>query len=181
MHDPYLMHDMDKAVSLIKTAIAANKKIAVYGDYDADGVTSVTVLTTALERLGADVFFVIPNRFEHGYGPNKDLFQELYEKGASLIITVDNGISGVDEIAYAKSLGMDIIITDHHEVGEVMPEADAIIHPRHPEGAYPFGELAGVGVAFKLACALLGEVPQDLIELVAIGTVADLGSASRRK
>ena len=109
-----------KRSQLIKTAIASDKKIAVYGDYDADGVTSVTVLTTALERLGADVFFAIPDRFEHGYGPNKDLFLELYEIGASLIITVDNGISGVDEIAYAKSLGMDVIITDHHEIGEVM-------------------------------------------------------------
>ncbi len=174
MHDPFLLHDMNKAVSIIKTAIASDKKIAVYGDYDADGVTSVTVLTTALERLGADVFFAIPDRFEHGYGPNKELFLELYEIGASLIITVDNGISGVDEIAYAKSLGMDIIITDHHEIGEVMPAADVIIHPRHPDGSYPFGELAGVGVAFKLASALLGEVPEDLMELVAIGTVADL-------
>ncbi|MET3658943.1 single-stranded-DNA-specific exonuclease RecJ [Sporosarcina psychrophila] len=174
MHDPFLLYDMDKAVSLITTAIASDKKIAVYGDYDGDGVTSVTVLTTALERMGADVFYAIPNRFQHGYGPNKDLFLELYEKGASLIITVDNGISGVDEIAYAKSLGMDIIITDHHEIGEVLPAADAIIHPRHPEGEYPFGELAGVGVAFKLACALLEDVPEDLFELVAIGTVADL-------
>lgn len=174
MHDPFLLHDMEKAVDLINQAIAADKKIAVYGDYDADGVTSVTVLTTALERLGADVFFAIPDRFEHGYGPNKDLFQELYAEGASLIITVDNGIAGIDEIAFAKTLGMQVIVTDHHEIGEVLPSADAIIHPRHPEGAYPFGELAGVGVAFKLACALLGEIPHDLLELVAIGTVADL-------
>ncbi len=174
MHDPFLFHDMDKAVKLIKQAIAADKKIVVYGDYDADGVTSVTVLTTALERLGADVFFAIPDRFEHGYGPNKDLFQELYAQGASLIITVDNGIAGVDEIAFAKTLGLQVIVTDHHEIGEMLPAADAIIHPRHPEGNYPFGELAGVGVAFKLASALLEGTPQDLIELVAIGTVADL-------
>lgn len=174
MHDPFLFHDMDKAVKLIKQAIAADKKIVVYGDYDADGVTSVTVLTTALERLGADVSFAIPDRFEHGYGPNKDLFQELYAQGASLIITVDNGIAGNDEIAFAKTLGMQVIVTDHHEIGEVLPAADAIIHPRHPEGNYPFGELAGVGVAFKLASALLEGPPQDLIEVVAIGTVADL-------
>jgi single-stranded-DNA-specific exonuclease len=174
MHDPFLFHDMDKAVKLIKQAIAADKKIVVYGDYDADGVTSVTVLTTALERLGADVFFAIPDRFEHGYGPNKDLFQEFYAQGASLIITVDNGIAGVDEIAFAKTLGLQVIVTDHHEIGEMLPAADAIIHPRHPEGNYPFGELAGVGVAFKLASALLEGTPQDLIELVAIGTVADL-------
>ncbi len=176
MHDPYLLYDMDKAVELITKAIAANKKIAVYGDYDADGVTSVTVLMTALERMGADVLFAIPNRFTHGYGPNKELFLELYEQGVSLIVTVDNGISGIDEIAYAKTLGLGVIVTDHHEIGSVLPPADAIIHPRHPDGAYPFGDLAGVGVAFKLACGLLGEVPQDLIELVAIGTVADLVS-----
>ncbi|MHA6259295.1 single-stranded-DNA-specific exonuclease RecJ [Sporosarcina sp. CAU 1771] len=174
IHDPYLLYDMEKAVTLIRQAIANNKKIAIYGDYDADGVTSISVLMTALERLQADVFFVIPDRFEHGYGPNKDLFQEIYEQGASLIITVDNGVSGFDEVAFAKTLGMTVIITDHHEAGEQWPEADAIIHPRHPEGAYPYGELAGVGVAFKLASALLGDTPLDLLELVAIGTVADL-------
>lgn len=174
MHDPFLMHDMEKAVSIIKKAIAANEKMVIYGDYDADGVTSITVLMTALERLGADVFFVIPNRFEHGYGPNEALFKEIYERGASVIITVDNGVSGVEAVAYAKTLGMDVIITDHHEAGEVWPAADAIIHPRHPEGQYPFEDLAGVGVAFKVACALLGEIPFDLLELVAIGTVADL-------
>lgn len=174
MHDPFLMKDMEKAVTLLKTAISTEKKIAIYGDYDADGVTSITVLMSALEKLGADVFFVIPDRFEHGYGPNKDLFQQIYEQGASVIVTVDNGVSGVDEVAFAKTLGMEVIITDHHEAGETWPAADAIIHPRHPEGNYPFGDLAGVGVAFKLACALLGETPSDLFELVAIGTVADL-------
>jgi len=174
MHDPFLMQDMDKAVTLLKTAITTEKKIAIYGDYDADGVTSISVLMTALERLGADVFFVIPDRFEHGYGPNKDLFQQIYEQGASVIVTVDNGISGVDEVAFAKTLGMTVIITDHHEAGDTWPDADAIIHPRHPEGSYPFEDLAGVGVAFKLASALLEETPFDLLEFVAIGTVADL-------
>lgn len=174
IHDPFLLFEMDKAVELIKTAITNDKKIAIYGDYDADGVTSITVLLTALERLGADVFFVIPNRFEHGYGPNKSLFKEIYEQGASLIITVDNGVSGVDAVAYAKEHGMVVIITDHHEAGEIWPDADAIIHPRHPRGNYPFPDLAGVGVAFKVACALLEEISYDLFELVAIGTVADL-------
>ncbi|WP_438311129.1 single-stranded-DNA-specific exonuclease RecJ [Sporosarcina sp. FA9] len=174
MHDPYLLYDMEKAVTLINQAIKDNKRIAIYGDYDADGVTSISVLKTALKRLGADVFFVIPDRFVHGYGPNKDLFQEIYEQRASLIITVDNGVSGVDEVAFAKTLGMSVIITDHHEPGDVWPDADAVIHPRHPKGSYPFGDLAGVGVAFKLACALLEELPLDLLELVAIGTVADL-------
>lgn len=174
LHDPFLLHNVDVAVDRIKNAIAENKKMVIYGDYDADGVTSITVLMTALERLGADVSFVIPNRFVHGYGPNKDLFQEIYEAGNSLIITVDNGVSGVDEVAFAKTLGMEVIITDHHEAGEVWPDADATIHPKHPLGNYPFPDLAGVGVAFKLACALLGEVPKDLLEIVAIGTVADL-------
>lgn len=174
LHDPFALHDMDKAVSRIQHAIKENEHIVVYGDYDADGVTSVSVLTTALERLGAKVSYVIPNRFEHGYGPNSELFQEIADLGAQLIITVDNGVSGVEQTAFAKKLGLDIIITDHHEIGDVMPEADVILHPRHPEGEYPFGELAGVGVAFKLATALLGEAPLDLLEFVAIGTVADL-------
>ncbi|WP_301108339.1 single-stranded-DNA-specific exonuclease RecJ [Sporosarcina sp.] len=134
----------------------------------------MTVLTTALERLGAKVNFAIPNRFEHGYGPNKDYFEQLHIEGTEILITVDNGISGIDEIAFAKSLGMTVIVTDHHEMGDELPAADAVIHPRHPEGSYPFGELAGVGVAFKLASALLGEPPLDLLEFVAIGTVADL-------
>ena len=174
IHDPYLMNDMDNAVGILKNAIEEKQKIAIYGDYDADGVTSIAVLSSALEQLGADVFFVIPDRFEHGYGPHKDLFQEIYNKGASVIVTVDNGVSGIDEVAFAKTLGMKVIITDHHEAGETWPDADAIIHPRHPNGNYPFEDLAGVGVAFKLASALLDETPFDLLELVAIGTVADL-------
>ncbi|GKV68754.1 single-stranded-DNA-specific exonuclease RecJ [Sporosarcina sp. NCCP-2716] len=174
LHDPFTMHDMDKAVSRIRQAIETGEHIVVYGDYDADGVTSVSVLTTALERLGADVSFAIPNRFEHGYGPNSTLFQEIADLGASLIITVDNGVSGIEQAAFAQSIGLDLIITDHHEIGDELPKATAVIHPRHPEGKYPFGELAGVGVAFKLATALLGEAPLDLLEYVAIGTVADL-------
>ncbi|MDW0109610.1 single-stranded-DNA-specific exonuclease RecJ [Sporosarcina aquimarina] len=174
LHDPFLLHDMDKAVTRIQSAIENDEHIVVYGDYDADGVTSVSVLTTALERIGADVSFTIPNRFEHGYGPNCELFQEIADLGATLIITVDNGVSGIEQTAFAKSIGLDVIITDHHEMGDTLPSADAIIHPRHPEGNYPFGELAGVGVAFKLATALLGEAPLDLLEFAAIGTVADL-------
>lgn len=174
LHDPFLLHDMKETVDCLHKAIQEQKSITVYGDYDADGVTSTAVLTTALERLGANVDFAIPNRFIHGYGPNKELFAELHAGGTDVLITVDNGISGIEEIAYAKSLGMTVIVTDHHEIGEQLPEADAVIHPRHPEGNYPFGELAGVGVAFKLATALLGEAPLDLLELVAIGTVADL-------
>ncbi|QBP40804.1 single-stranded-DNA-specific exonuclease RecJ [Paenisporosarcina antarctica] len=176
MHDPYMLHDMDKAVTRIKQAIANEELILVYGDYDADGVTSTSVMMTALQLLDAQVTYVIPNRFVDGYGPSERLFKEAYEDGVNLIITVDNGISGVNEIQLAKELGMDVIVTDHHEAGEILPPADMIIHPRHPLGNYPFGELAGVGIAFKVAHALLGEVPKELFELVAIGTVADLVS-----
>lgn len=137
-------------------------------------MTSTTVMLNVLFDLGADVVFKIPNRFKHGYGPHIDLFQEAYDEGVRLIITVDNGISAVDQVRFAKDLGMDIIITDHHEPGEVLPDADVILHPRVPENSYPFGELAGVGVAFKLAHALYGEVPNHLFEYVAVGTVADL-------
>lgn len=176
MHDPFLLHEMDKAVARIKQAIAKEELILVYGDYDADGVTSTSVMMTALQQMGAHVTFSIPNRFVDGYGPSERLFKEAFADGVNLIITVDNGISGIQEIQLAKELGMDVIVTDHHEAGEILPPADAIIHPRHPLGAYPFGELAGVGVAFKVAHALLGKVPRELFELVAIGTIADLVS-----
>ena len=168
MHDPFLLHDMDKAVARIKQAIANEELILVYGDYDADGVTSTSVMMTALQQLDAHVTFAIPNRFIDGYGPSERLFKEAFEDGVNLIITVDNGISGINEIQMAKDLGMDVIVTDHHEAGDILPPADAIIHPRHPLGTYPFGELAGVGVAFKVAHALLGEIPNQLFELVAI-------------
>ncbi len=131
-------------------------------------------MVNVLLDLGADVSFKIPNRFLHGYGPNETLFREAHAEGVQLIITVDNGISGIEPIRVAKELGMDVIVTDHHEPGEELPPADIILHPRLPEGHYPFGELAGVGVAFKLAHALYGELPTHLFEFVAIGTVADL-------
>lgn len=131
-------------------------------------------MLNVLLDLGADVSFKIPNRFIHGYGPHVDLFREAYDEGVQLIITVDNGISGIEPIRIAKELGMDVIVTDHHEPGDELPPADIILHPRIPEGHYPFGELAGVGVAFKLAHALYGELPTHLMELVAVGTVADL-------
>lgn len=174
IHDPFLMHGMKEAVERIELALERGEKICVYGDYDADGITSTTVMMTTLLELGADVIFKIPNRFEHGYGPNEVLFRQAFEEGVKLIVTVDNGISGHEPIRIAKELGMDVIVTDHHEAGETLPPADVILHPRVPEGHYPFGELAGVGVAFKLAHALYGELPQHLLEYVAIGTIADL-------
>lgn len=174
LHDPFLMHGMKEAVARIEQALNNREKILVYGDYDADGITSTAVMLNVLLDLGADVDFMIPNRFTHGYGPNEDLFRKAHAQGIQLIITVDNGISGIEPIRVAKELGMDVIVTDHHEAGETLPNADVILHPRVPEGHYPFGDLAGVGVAFKLAHALYGKVPEHLTQYVAIGTIADL-------
>ena len=174
LHDPYLLNGMKEAVERIEEALNNEEKILIYGDYDADGITSTTVMMNVLLDLGADVSFCIPNRFTHGYGPHEELFRKAHAEGVQLIITVDNGISGIEPVRVAKELGMDVIVTDHHEAGEVLPPADVIIHPRLPEGHYPFGELAGVGVAFKIAHALYGEVPDHLFEFAAIGTVADL-------
>lgn len=173
-YDPFLLKGMDIAVDRINLAITNGEKIRVYGDYDADGVTSTTVLYTALLRKGAVVDYYIPNRFNEGYGPNEYAFNKAKEEGISLIITVDTGISAIHEANVAKELGIDYIITDHHEPGPELPDCLAIIHPKLEENTYPFHELAGVGVAFKVACALIGEEALDLLPFVAIGTVADL-------
>lgn len=176
LHDPFLFHDMDKAVERIHEAILNGERILIYGDYDADGITSTTVLKETLELLGAEAEYYLPNRFSDGYGPNITVYQDKIAAGTQLIITVDNGVSGHEAIAYAQGQGVDVIVTDHHELPAELPEAFAIVHPRHPEGNYPFGDLAGVGVAFKVACALLEEVPVELLDLVAIGTIADMVS-----
>ena len=131
-------------------------------------------MKTVLQDLGALVEHIIPNRFEHGYGPNEQLFREIAASGCELLITVDNGIAGNGPIDVIRSLGVDVIVTDHHEAAAELPNANFIIHPRHPEGTYPFGELAGCGVAFKVAQALYEEVPDKLFDVVAIGTIADL-------
>lgn len=176
LHDPYLLNDMEKAISRVQEALFSGEKILIYGDYDADGITSTVVMKEALELLGADVTYYLPNRFKDGYGPNLDVYKEKIALGIQLIITVDNGVSGHEAIQFAKEQGVDVIITDHHELPSVLPEAYAIIHPKHPNGKYPFGELAGVGVAFKFACALLEEVPVEFLDMVAIGTIADMVS-----
>ena len=172
-HDPFLIRDMNKAVTRIKKAIEQQEPILVFGDYDADGVTSTTVMMTVLEDLGAHVQFYIPDRFAEGYGPNKEAFYQAKEEGVELIITVDTGIAAIEEIEFANELEMDVIITDHHEPGKRLPDAYAIIHPKVGED-YPFPSLAGVGVAWKVAHALYGTLPDHLLELVCIGTVADL-------
>jgi single-stranded-DNA-specific exonuclease len=164
---------IDKAAERVHSAIAAGEKILVFGDYDADGVTSTALLIKTLNELGADCDYYIPNRFTEGYGPNEAAFQEAAEKGFQVIITVDTGIAAVHEAEVAKTLGLDLIITDHHEVQEAMPDAFAVIHPKcSPD--YPFSDLAGVGVAFKFSQHLLGYFPEHLLDLAAIGTIADM-------
>ena len=177
LHDPYLLHDMDKAVERIRRAIEDYEQILIYGDYDADGMTSASIMKETLEQMGAEVQVYLPNRFTDGYGPNESVYKYFIEQqGISLIVTVDNGVAGNQAIAMAQAMGVDVIVTDHHSMPEVLPDAYAIIHPEHPDADYPFHYLAGCGVAFKLACALLEEVPVDLLDLVAIGTIADMVS-----
>lgn len=177
LHDPYLLHDMDKAVNRIRRAIEQGEFILVYGDYDADGMTSASILKETLEQLGAECLVYLPNRFTDGYGPNASVYKYFIEQqGISLIVTVDNGVAGHEAIDLAQSMGVDVIVTDHHSIPEVLPDAHAIVHPEHPESDYPFKHLAGCGVAFKLACALLEEVQVELLDLVAIGTIADMVS-----
>lgn len=176
IHNPFLLNGMEQLVERVHQAIENEERIMVYGDYDADGITSTTVMMKVLLSLGADVIFKIPNRFIDGYGPSKRLFQEAFDEGVKLIITVDNGISGLEQIQFAKELSMDVIVTDHHEPGEMLPVADVIIHPNLKDSTYPFPHLAGVGVAFKVAEALVGEELEELYYLVAIGTIADLVS-----
>ena len=177
LHDPYLLHDMDKAVDRIRQAVEQGELILVYGDYDADGMTSASIVKESLEQLGAECLVYLPNRFTDGYGPNASVYKYFIgQQGVSLIVTVDNGVAGHEAIDLAQSMGVDVIVTDHHSMPEVLPDAYAIVHPEHPEADYPFKHLAGCGVAFKLACALLEEVQVELLDLVAIGTIADMVS-----
>ena len=177
LHDPYELHDMDKAVTRIRQAIENYEQILIYGDYDADGMTSASIVKEVLEQLGAECQVYLPNRFTDGYGPNASVYKYFIEnQGISLIVTVDNGVAGHEAIELAQSMGVDVIVTDHHSMPEVLPDAYAIIHPEHPEADYPFKHLAGCGVAFKLATALLEEVQVELLDLVAIGTIADMVS-----
>ncbi len=182
--DPFLLPDMDKAVARIEQAIDNEETIIVYGDFDADGVTSTVLLTQALRGLGVDRNLVrpyIPDRVDEGYGLNVEALTELKAKGADLIITVDCGIRSVFEVEHANNIGLDMIITDHHSLGPVMPAGTAVINPKRPDSAYPEDMLAGVGIAYKLAQALKLSRPDraifqesELLDLVAIGTVADL-------
>ncbi|MGI6706947.1 MAG: single-stranded-DNA-specific exonuclease RecJ [Clostridia bacterium] len=175
LHDPYSLKDMDKAVERINKAIQENELITIYGDYDVDGVTSTSILLLCLRQLGARVDFYIPSRHDEGYGLNTAAIKGIAEKGTRLIITVDCGIAALEEIDYASSLGIDVIVTDHHQCGVVLPKAIAVINPKRRDQAYPFRYLAGVGVAAKLIQAMGGiESVAEYLDLIAIGTVADV-------
>ena len=173
-HDPFLMDGMKESVERIHRAIESNEKILIFGDYDADGVSSTTVMYYALKELGAQFDYYIPNRFTEGYGPNEPALRKAKEDGYSLVVTVDTGISAVHEANIAKEIGLDFIITDHHEAPPVLPDAYSIINPKKPGCTYPFSGLAGVGVAFKVAQALHGKPPLHLLDYACIGTIADL-------
>ena len=178
--DPFLMTDMDRAAERILTAIDAFETIAVYGDYDADGITATAMLYSYLESCGANVLYYIPEREGEGYGLNCNAIELLHQRGVNLIVTVDNGISSVDEVGFSNSLGMDVVITDHHRPREVLPPAYAVVDPYRPGDTGPFKDFSGVGVAFKLITALEGEdcdltaLLDNYADLVAIGTIGDI-------
>ncbi|MCT4791629.1 single-stranded-DNA-specific exonuclease RecJ, partial [Exiguobacterium artemiae] len=172
-HDPFLFQDMTKVITRIQQAADEGEMILIYGDYDVDGVSSAAILWHALIEIGAMAECYIPNRFTEGYGPNEAAFRWAAEEGFGLVITVDCGISGIEEAAVLKELGVDLIITDHHEAKDVLPDAFAMIHPG-VDSNYPYSKLAGAGVAFKVAHALLGRVPEELLDLAVLGTIADL-------
>ena len=189
LHDPYLLCDMDKATDRIFRAIENGEKICVYGDYDVDGVTAVSTVFLYLTSLGADVCIKIPKRDGEGYGVSCNAVKTLAENGVSLIITVDTGITAYDEVSFANELGVDFVITDHHECREELPAAYAVVNPHRHDCGYPFKELAGVGVVFKLVCALeikrcrqsgepienaLRQICLEYGDLVALGTIADV-------
>lgn len=175
VYDPFMLHDMQKAVDRIRLAIKNQEQITVYGDYDADGITSTSLITEVLFNMGAKVNYYVPDRFKDGYGPNKDAYENLLRSGTKLVVTVDNGVSGKDVIDPIVDQGIDVVITDHHELPDKLPtKACAIVHPAFPGSNYPFAGLSGVGVAFKLAWALLGKMPVDELDLVSIGEIADV-------
>jgi single-stranded-DNA-specific exonuclease len=179
LYDPFLLKGMDRAVDRIKRAIGKKESIWIYGDYDVDGVTSVSILMLYFNSIGYKVNFYIPDRFDEGYGINSDAIDYIKAKGGDLIISVDCGITSIQEVEYAKSLGIDFIITDHHQCQENIPNAVSVINPKRKDCSYPFDMLAGVGIAFKLIQALTPEstfkgICNNYLDIVALGTVADV-------
>ena len=178
--DPYTLPDMEKAVERVNQALENGERITVFGDYDCDGVTSTALLYSYLSSRGANVDFYIPDRSGEGYGMNLGAIDQLKSRGTNVIITVDNGISAIEEIAYAKTLGIDVVVTDHHRVGEVLPDAVAVVDPHREDYLCEFSDWAGVGVAFKFVSALDESEGYELLEqygdIIALGTVADIVS-----
>ena len=190
MPDPSTMRDMDVAARVIADAVLAHDKIAIYGDYDVDGITSTAVLVKYLRALGCDVTWHLPTREGEGYGLNTSAIDDIIACGAKLIITVDCGISGIDEVAYAKSRGLKIVVTDHHSLDETLPAGDAVVNPKRADDTSGLSYMAGVGVAFMTVVALRRELrgrdlnadlrekidninPSSYLDLVALGTICD--------
>lgn len=182
LHDPFALPDMDVAAARLARAVEAGEPIRIYGDYDVDGITAVALLVSVLRASNANVDYYIPNRLAEGYGLNAEAVERAAADGIKLLITVDCGITAHEEVALASSLGVDVIVTDHHETGDSLPVCSAVINPRRSESSYPFDGLAGVGVAFKLASAFWDRFaphapeadPQRFLDIVALGTVADV-------
>lgn len=179
-YDPFLLPDMEIAVDRIIKAVNNKEKIMIYGDYDADGITSVSVLKKYLNQIGLETGEYIPNRLNEGYGLNKEAILKIYNMGYKLMVTVDCGISGLEEVEYANTLGIETIITDHHEPAEQLPNAIAVIDAKRKDNIYPFNQLAGVGVVFKLIQAISIKLNLDekeylkYLDLVCIGTISDI-------
>ena len=180
LHDPFLLRDLEKAVHLIHDSVLHSKKIVIFGDYDVDGVTASVLMVQVLQQYGADVNSYIPNRFNEGYGLTMGALQKVLRLKPDLIITVDCGVRSVKEVDYARNEGVDVIITDHHQPFDSLPKANAVICPKQPDDDYPFKELAGVGIAYKLSQGLLEKYPipnielENWVDLVAVGTIADM-------
>ncbi len=183
LNDPFLMADMKKGAALIESAIEEGKKITVFGDYDVDGISATVIVLSYLRSRNANADFFIPDRFTHGYGLKTDLIRHLHEKGTQVLLTVDCGISAREEAAFARSLGLTLVVTDHHACPSLLPEADALINPNRPDCPYPFKALAGCGVAWKLVCAVDSlhhgcdtsrQILWRYADLAALGTVADV-------
>lgn len=180
LKDPYKIKDMDKLVDRVDLAIKNKEKICIYGDYDVDGITSITIMYQFLTKLGADVMYYLPDRLIEGYGINNNALDEIKKQNVSLLITVDCGITAIDEVEHAKSIDLDICITDHHECAENLPDALAIVNPKRKDDEYEFKMLAGVGVAFKCLTAIAQRYNMDkneylkYLDIVAIGTISDI-------
>ncbi len=186
LHDPFLLNEMDIAVDRILDAVSKKEKITIYGDFDADGVTSVGILYLYLKSLDANVDYYIPSRQKEGYGVSCEAVEKLHKRGTKLMITVDTGVTAIEETKFANELGMDIVVTDHHECTDILPNAIAVINPKRKDTNYPFPSLAGVGVVFKLLCALetvysntdiisaMKKITYSYADLTAIGTIADV-------